>query len=234
MSFVKIISGPTGSGKTAVAERFQKPIFSADAFQFYREIPILSNQTTSKSNVHFVADRSIKNPINAGDFSREAAPYLKSDGIWAGIGLYLGAALFGLDEDRKKGTPFQGEPRMPFRMVVLNPERKKLYSDLDHRVDQMCERGAVDEARRIYELKQKGEIESSNPVLKGIGLKHLLEHFDQQRNLNNTIILWKRDTRRLAKRQMTWLRKFCPPSPTCIWVDPAQMDFLTLARFFEI
>jgi tRNA A37 N6-isopentenylltransferase MiaA len=228
---LQVISGPTGSGKTSVAEKCGEKLFNADAFQFYREIPILTNQPASKDGLHFFGDRSIVHPTNAGNFAREAKPFLPARGIWVGVGLYLNAVLYGLDEDRKKGTPFQGEPRVPFRMVVLNPDRKTLYHSLDQRVDDMLEAGAMEEAREIFKMVEKGEVSRANPVLKAIGLNHLIQHFEGKLNFDETLRLWKRDTRRLAKRQVTWLRKFAVPSSYCAWFDPFSAAHETIKDF---
>jgi len=124
----------------------------------------------------------------------------------------------------KKGTPFQGKPKTKFKMLVLNPDRKSLYESLDLRVNEMLTRGALEEAKQIFKLVKDGSINKSQSGLKAIGLKHLLEHLEGAKSIEGTLRLWKRDTRRLAKRQMTWLRKFCPPSEDCIWMDPHKIS----------
>jgi len=224
-SVLRIISGPTGSGKTLwatqMARRYEFELFNADAFQFYREIPVLSNQPKDVQQWHFMAFRSISDPINAGDFGRMTEGSLDRRGLWVGTGLYVGAALYGFDADRRKGVPFQGEPKRKLRSIVFNPDRASLYRQLDERVDVMMSAQAVDEARMILNLLHEGVVQENNPILKAIGLKHLLSQFSSDVSLERAVIEWKRDTRRLAKRQWTWLRKFMPPSSSCLWVDPA-------------
>ncbi len=225
-SILRVISGPTGSGKTnwatSLAQRESCSLFNADAFQFYREIPVLSNQPADRERWKFMAFRSLNEPLNSGEFGRLSEPSLDHKGIWVGTGLYLGAALYGLDEDRKKGVPFQGPPKRTYRAVVFDPDRSRLYQLLDQRVDEMMEIGALEEGRQIAERVRCGEMIRSNPVLKAIGLKHLLGHFLDEVSLEVSVREWKRDTRRLAKRQWTWLRKFMPASSSCLWVDPGQ------------
>lgn len=223
---LRVVSGPTGSGKSSwasgLAEGRGLALFNADAFQFYREIPILSNQPADRDRWQFMAFRSLSDPLNSGEFGRLSERSLEQEGIWVGTGLYLGAALYGLDEDRKKGVPFQGAPKREYRAVVFDPDRSQLYRMLDQRVDEMIQGGAIEEGRRIADLIRRVEVPRENPVLKAIGLKHLLSHWLDDLDLEISVREWKRDTRRLAKRQWTWLRKFMPPSDSCLWIDPAR------------
>ncbi len=210
---IRVITGPTGSGKSKWAEDHEEGLlFNADPFQFYREIPILSNQPEYRDRYRFVADRSLFEPTSAGSFSKEAEPYLQDGNVWVGFGLYLGALIYGLDDDRRKGTPFQGSPRHPFSMIVLDPARDRLYQELDCRVDSMIERGAISEAEALFPR-------ASEIRVKAIGLTHLFEFLSGRVTKDRAIELWKRDTRRLAKRQWTWLRKFAPPSANCRWIQ---------------
>lgn len=218
-----VITGPTGSGKTDLAidlaRRFNLPVANADPYQFYREIPVLSNQPNCDDvSFRFLNDRSMTHPVSAGEFAREVDSSGLKSCIWVGTGLYLGAALYGLDEDRRKGTPFQGAPKQAFRAIVLDIDRKSLYERLDQRVDLMLTAGAVEEAQKVAEGILQGKWTSQNPVTKAIGLKHLLQYIEGQMSLDESIALWKRDTRRLAKRQWTWLRKFFRPSENILWI----------------
>ncbi len=236
MRSVCVISGPTGSGKTHLALRCaplnSKKIVNADAFQIYQEIPILGAQPAASHQGSFVmlSQRSIAEPISAGEFSRQTERYLNSDYLWVGTGLYLGAALYGLDPLGKKGTPFQGSPKVSYRMVVLDPPRAELYQALNERVDEMLKQGAIEEAQNVYRMIEAGRVPLSNPVLKAIGLKHLLQTIRGELTESEAIRIWKRDTRRLAKRQWTWLRKFCPPSSTVLWTQ----DFDQAIHFLSL
>ncbi|PIR22686.1 MAG: hypothetical protein COV44_06850 [Deltaproteobacteria bacterium CG11_big_fil_rev_8_21_14_0_20_45_16] len=218
-----VVTGPTASGKSAyankLAQKHSRELVNADAFQFFKEIPIISNQGFQDDKpVHLVGARSLGQAYSAGDFAKDVEPYLNSKFILVGTGLYLGAALYGLDNETRKGTPFQGEPRVEYLMTVLNPPRAHLYDQINERVDQMMSDGALTEAEKIFDLLASQKLSPGLPVLKAIGLKHLLEHLRGERSLSECIDLWKRDTRRLAKRQWTWLRKFCPPGPCVEWL----------------
>jgi len=162
---IRVLTGPTGSGKTALALQLAGSsmgmVINTDPCQFYKEFPILSDQpTVGARRIRFLRDRSILEPITSGEFSRIAERYLKEEALWCGTGLYLGAALYGLDKDRRKGTPFQGRPRDRFKMIVLNPPREWLYERINKRVESMIERGALREAKQIFDWIKTGRISS--------------------------------------------------------------------------
>ncbi|WP_409431850.1 tRNA (adenosine(37)-N6)-dimethylallyltransferase MiaA [Litorimonas sp. RW-G-Af-16] len=90
--------------------------------------------------------------------------------------------------------------------AVLLPPRQSLYEKINQRFDQMVELGGVDEARLVQALG----LDPSLPMMKAIGLSHLLRHFQDKLSYAEAIDLAKRDSRRLAKRQMTWFRNQTP------------------------
>ena len=240
MKFFRAITGPTGIGKTSVAFKLleshaEYKILNCDAFQFYREIPILSNQEATEKEILFRGHRSLSETWTSGDFSKETRGFLEQPVVWVGTGLYIGAALYGLDEEKIKGTPFQGEPRCDHRMLVLDMPREELYFRLDARVEQMIALGAEREAEQVFLKLQKNELSPNLISLKAIGLRHLLECFQGLHSRDRAIELWKRDSRRLAKRQWTWLRKFCSPSDKCWWLNVKDFgrEFSKVSEFLE-
>ncbi len=88
-----------------------------------------------------------------------------------------------------------------FLMIGLTVPRPLLYERIEARVDDMIHCGLVEEARRIYD--QYGE----TGALKAIGYKELVAHFKGETSLGEAVSLIKRNTRRFAKRQMTWFRR---------------------------
>lgn len=86
--------------------------------------------------------------------------------------------------------------------VGLYRERVELYDLIDQRCDRMIENGLVDEVR---DLCEKGYSLDLKP-LRSVGYKHVGWFLQGQMTLKEAVFLMKRDTRRLAKRQLTWFR----------------------------
>ena len=95
-------------------------------------------------------------------------------------------------------------------IIGLTTARDVLYARINARVDAMVEAGLVDEARWLYE--QGG---AALPAGKGIGYKELYPYFAGQISLEDAVALVKRNSRRYAKRQLTWFRN----QMTVHWYD---------------
>lgn len=87
-------------------------------------------------------------------------------------------------------------------MIGLNfRDRQLLYDRIDSRVDEMLEQGLLEEARMFYTTYASGTSQQA------IGYKELFPYFKGAITLNEALEKLKRNTRRYAKRQLTWLRK---------------------------
>ncbi|MFK5675738.1 MULTISPECIES: tRNA (adenosine(37)-N6)-dimethylallyltransferase MiaA [unclassified Ligilactobacillus] len=95
-------------------------------------------------------------------------------------------------------------------IIGLTTAREVLYARINARVDAMVKAGLVDEARWLYE--QGG---ANLPAGKGIGYKELYPYFAGQDSLEDAVALIKRNSRRYAKRQLTWFRN----QMTVHWYD---------------
>ena len=80
-------------------------------------------------------------------------------------------------------------------------DRQVLYERINKRVDLMLEMGLVDEARAIWQ--ESGLKTAAN----AIGCKELIPYFENRESLEACIDKIKQETRRYAKRQLTWFRK---------------------------
>lgn len=105
----------------------------------------------------------------------------------------------------QKREVFEKRAEQKYQVVLigLTMNRSKLYERINLRVDQMMEEGFLKE---VEELLNKG-YNSSLPALQGLGYKHLINHLEGECSLARAVELIKRDTRRFAKRQLTWFRR---------------------------
>ncbi|MEW5975241.1 MAG: tRNA (adenosine(37)-N6)-dimethylallyltransferase MiaA [Acidobacteriota bacterium] len=87
--------------------------------------------------------------------------------------------------------------------IGLLPPRQLLYEQIDRRVDQMFESGLVDEVRSLL---AKGYASHLKPF-QSLGYSQVVQHLLEDLPLSEAKSLAKRDTRRYAKRQLTWFRK---------------------------
>ncbi len=111
--------------------------------------------------------------------------------------------------------------------VGLTMERKRLYESIDRRFDEMVARGLVDEVRALIEAG----CDPGEAPLRTVGYRQIAAAVRGEMTLAEAVELAKRDTRRLAKRQLTWFRA----DPEIVWVDAergAQQAFSLLSAFF--
>lgn len=90
-----------------------------------------------------------------------------------------------------------------FIYLVLNDERPRLYDRIDKRVDTMIEGGLVNEVKKIYEKYHDRNLIS----MQGLGYKEIISYLEGEITLDEAVYIIKRDTRRFAKRQLTWFRR---------------------------
>ena len=94
-------------------------------------------------------------------------------------------------------------PAFDLRMIGLTfRNRATLYERIDRRVDRMVERGLVAEAERLWRRGLGGA-----QSMRAIGYKELVEHFEGRCTLAEAVAAIKQNSRRYAKRQLTWFRR---------------------------
>ena len=120
-------------------------------------------------------------------------------------------------------TSFRKNSRQqrPFRIVKigLNRERDELYNRINRRVDQMMAAGLLDEARRLLPYRTEN-------ALNTVGYKEMFAYLDGTWSLEEAVERMKGNTRRYARKQLTWFRR----DPAVQWFMPASSqdnDFST-------
>lgn len=101
-----------------------------------------------------------------------------------------------------KSVSRTAKPEFEYLLFGLEMERAQLYSRIDARVDAMFNNGLLDEVRKLFE---KGY--ESSQGMQGLGYKEVMWYLKGETTLEETVKILKRNTRRYAKRQMTWFRK---------------------------
>jgi len=105
--------------------------------------------------------------------------------------------------------------------VCLSPARERLYERIDNRVDCMIKGGLCREVRGLYDRGYARELKS----LHSLGYRHAGLFLAGEVDRDEAIRLMKRDTRRYAKRQLTWFRS----EPGVLWFDPEQQQGIEFA-----
>lgn len=101
-----------------------------------------------------------------------------------------------LDKESRK------EPEFDYKMFAINMEREILYDRINKRVDIMIEKGLIEEVQAIYD-KYK-EFPTS---MQALGYKEVVEYLEKKITKEEMIEKIKMESRRYAKRQLTWFRK---------------------------
>lgn len=115
--------------------------------------------------------------------------------------------LRALELHRTSGQPIQSlrqnkKKELSFDVVKigLNPPREELYQRIDTRMDKMIEAGLFDEARQFYSMKNRNALQT-------VGYQEVFDFMDGLYNYDEAVRLLKRNSRRYAKRQLTWFQK---------------------------
>ena len=110
------------------------------------------------------------------------------------------------------------QPRFATAKVGLIMPREDIYARIDRRVDQMVAEGLLEEVRSLLARGYGAELKS----MQSIGYRHMADHLIKGVDWAETLRLLKRDTRRYAKRQLTWFRA----DPEMVWIAPDQIESL--------
>lgn len=96
--------------------------------------------------------------------------------------------------------------------IGIDMERETLYDRINRRVDQMIADGLEEEARKVYPLKHLNSLQT-------VGYREMFDWFDGLTDRETAIELIKRNSRRYAKRQLTWFRR----DSEIIWIKPEEI-----------
>ena len=105
--------------------------------------------------------------------------------------------------------------KRPFRIVKigLNRDREELYNRINQRVDQMMTDGLLDEAQRLYPMRHMN-------ALNTVGYKEMFAYIDGTWTLEEAVERIKGNTRRYARKQLTWYKK----DEQIRWFHPDEIE----------
>jgi len=224
MKPVILIAGPTASGKSGLAIQLalqtNGEVINADALQVYSDLKVISARPSTEEMQgiphHLFGHVDGSHRYSTGQWLRQACRVITRA---EAVDPAAAARVLGDDPQRlirivsvaqETGKPLSlwqsaTRPIVPpgfWTSAVLLPPRDLLYERINARFDSMVERGGLDE---IHALAARG-LPSDLPVMRAIGAKTILAYLSGELSLEKGIDLAKRDTRRFAKRQMTWFR----------------------------
>ncbi|HBQ64575.1 MAG TPA: tRNA (adenosine(37)-N6)-dimethylallyltransferase MiaA [Clostridiales bacterium] len=135
--------------------------------------------------------------------------------------VYLSTGITQTEHDRrsqKDPGPFH------YRVFGLRTDRARLYDRINKRVDDMMRSGLLQE---VIQLRNQGYLQPGTTAAQAIGYKELVRYLDGNGSLNDAVEQIKMQTRRYAKRQMTWFNHM----EEVEWLDVQAMDDArTIAR----
>jgi tRNA dimethylallyltransferase len=111
------------------------------------------------------------------------------------------------EESRKNEVPYE------YHVFALTMDREKLYDRINQRVDIMIEQGLINEVKNIIEKYSKYPT-----AMQALGYKEIKEYLDGKITKEEAIEKVKQETRRYAKRQLTWFRK----NKQTIWINALE------------
>jgi tRNA dimethylallyltransferase len=99
---------------------------------------------------------------------------------------------------------------------VIDFNREKLYDRINLRVDAMIQHGLIEEVHKLLPFRESNSMRT-------VGYKELVAYFDGQITLDEAIELIKQNSRRYAKRQVTWLKRY----DDAIWIHADSAENMT-------
>lgn len=123
------------------------------------------------------------------------------------VKLASGRSILSFRKNRKQKRDFEAIK------IGLELPRDELYSRIDTRMDQMISAGLLDEAKALYPMR-------NNNALQTVGYQEIFDFIDHRYDWNECVRLLKRNSRRYAKRQLTWFKK----DPEFSWFSPKDIN----------
>lgn len=122
-------------------------------------------------------------------------------------------------ESRKNGVKFD------YKLIIINMQRELLYERINKRVDLMLAEGLIEEVKSILD-----KYKEFPTAMQGLGYKETKEYLDGKINEDEMIEKIKMESRRYAKRQLTWFRK----NKEAFWIENTGNINAIIDKILEI
>ena len=102
----------------------------------------------------------------------------------------------------KTAPKFQA-PNYDFLQIGIDLPKNKLNKKIENKVDEMYQAGLIKETKKLIDK----DYDMNSPAFSALGYKHIYAYLRKKITLKQALELMKRDTKRFAKRQLTWFKK---------------------------
>ena len=116
----------------------------------------------------------------------------------------------GKNKTQQEAESRKNEVKYDYKVFAINMDREILYNRINKRVDIMMENGLIDEVKQI-----KKKYNKFPTAMQGLGYKEVVEYLENKISKDEMVEKIKQESRRYAKRQLTWFRK----NKENIWLD---------------
>jgi len=130
------------------------------------------------------------------------------------VKIHSGKSILSFRKNKKRDHAFD------IIKIGLELPREELYQRIDDRIDLMITGGLFEEARNLYPMRHHNALQT-------VGYQEIFGFIDNRYDLEECVRLLKRNSRRYAKRQLTWFKK----DKDFTWFSPHEIH--TLLRFLE-
>ena len=165
----------------------------------------------------FHAELVVRDPASAARlFPGDTQRVVRAWAVWEATGrsltewrstrspIFGGSGVAGVPDGDGPGPEVAPEPW--FDIYLVMPQRDVVYAACDRRFERMVKEGGLDEAAALADRR----LPPDAPILKALGVPQLIAHLRGEMSLNEAVALAQRQTRRYAKRQLTWFRHQIP------------------------
>ncbi|MBI4975072.1 tRNA (adenosine(37)-N6)-dimethylallyltransferase MiaA [Candidatus Peregrinibacteria bacterium] len=117
--------------------------------------------------------------------------------------------------ETKRAYQAKENPKFDLFIIGISWPREELYERIAARVDRQVERGLVDEIKKLLSKGYKKNL----PSMSALGAKEIIPYIKGKKSLEECITILKMNTKRYAKRQMTWFRRY----DNVKWLTPKEL-----------